>query len=229
MESLAKLIRRKSADNLRVERLYEHLWVDEVRSVYDPRDYEDVAVVGNRKIEKNIKRGRFRKGRRVTMEEKLRRFAESIKPAPVARDNGLLRGLLYWKPPKQLRVQRRQPESQQSMIKLLEDKELYCEDITSIQVIDLDDDAAPRLPRRKGTRPDEETVVNDTYDPSVEFVEEDDEHDLNAFWNKNYARKQHLPRPRVQTRFDENGLRVFHHEPLKKRRSRLNELRVNRY
>jgi hypothetical protein len=34
-----------------------------------------------------------------------------------------MKGLLYWKPPKQLKVQKKdQPESHESMLKLLEDK-----------------------------------------------------------------------------------------------------------
>lgn len=52
---------------------------------------------------------------------------------------------------------------------------------------------------------------------------------MNDLWNKNYARKQHLPKVKPETRFDDNDLRVFHHQPLKKRRSRLNELRARHY
>jgi hypothetical protein len=49
--------------------------VDDFRSVFDPSDYEDPPVVPLRKVEKNINRGTFRKGKRITMDEKLRRFA----------------------------------------------------------------------------------------------------------------------------------------------------------
>jgi len=64
--------------------------------------------VPNRRIEKAINRGKFRKGKRITIEEKLKRFAESIKPTPiVVKDNGYLKGLIYWKPPKQLKTQRK--------------------------------------------------------------------------------------------------------------------------
>jgi hypothetical protein len=57
----------------------------------------------------------------------------------------------------------------------------------------------------------------------------EDEQDLNGLWNKNYARKKHLPQPKAETHFDDNDLRVFHHQPLKKRRSRLNEIRARHY
>lgn len=50
MESLVKLIRRKSAGNLHYEKLYENLFFDDFRSVYDPSDYEDPPKVPNRKI-----------------------------------------------------------------------------------------------------------------------------------------------------------------------------------
>jgi hypothetical protein len=102
-------------------------------------------------------------------------------------------------------------------------------------VIDLDqdgverDEVPSRFRRRKktGFGVDDETIINDTfdqiYDPSsIEYIEVEEETDLNGFWNKNYAKKQHLPRTKQETRFDDNDLRVFHHEPLKKRRSKLN-------
>jgi hypothetical protein len=87
----------------------------------------------------------------------------------VSKDNsGYLKGLIYWKPPKQLQIQRKkEPESQESMMKLLEDKELYYEGISSVQIIDLDDthnDHSFRRPTRTRTPLDEETVVNDTFD-----------------------------------------------------------------
>lgn len=68
MESLVKLIRRKSAGNLHYDKLYENLFIDDFRSVFDPSDYEDVPKVPNKKIEKNINKGKFRKGKRITME-----------------------------------------------------------------------------------------------------------------------------------------------------------------
>jgi hypothetical protein len=106
--------------------LYDPLYIEDFRSVFDPSDYEDVPVVPNRKIEKAINKGKFRKGKRITIEEKLKRFAESIKPTPVvAQDNGYLKGLIYWKPPKMLKTQKKrvQPmQSEESMMKMLEDK-----------------------------------------------------------------------------------------------------------
>jgi hypothetical protein len=68
MENLAKLIRRKSAADLRTEKMYEYLFFDDFRSVYDPRDYEEVPVVPNRRIQKGINKGKFRKGKRITIE-----------------------------------------------------------------------------------------------------------------------------------------------------------------
>lgn len=75
MESLAKLIRCQSAGQLRYERLYEFIFFDDTKSVYNINDYEDPPKVPNKKILKNIERGRFRKGKRISIEEKLRRFA----------------------------------------------------------------------------------------------------------------------------------------------------------
>jgi hypothetical protein len=40
-------------------------------SVYNPDDYEDVVRVPLKKIRRNIEKGRFRKGRKITIEEKL--------------------------------------------------------------------------------------------------------------------------------------------------------------
>lgn len=68
MESLVKLIRRKSAGNLYHEKLYDNLFIDDFHSVFDPSDYEDVPKVPNKKIEKNINKGKFRKGKRITIE-----------------------------------------------------------------------------------------------------------------------------------------------------------------
>lgn len=49
-------------------------------------------------------RGKFRKGKKISIEEKLKRFAESIKPKPkVYKDDSLLWKDIYWKPPKNLR------------------------------------------------------------------------------------------------------------------------------
>jgi len=50
MESLVKLIRRKSAALLIQEKLYEHLYIEDFKSAYDPSDYEDVIKVPNRRI-----------------------------------------------------------------------------------------------------------------------------------------------------------------------------------
>ena len=47
---LAKLIRTKSAGQLRINRLYEDLDVDDFRSVYNPEDYEEVPKMPNKKI-----------------------------------------------------------------------------------------------------------------------------------------------------------------------------------
>jgi hypothetical protein len=99
----------------------------------------------------------------------------------VAKDESYLKGLIYWKPPKQLKViKKKEPESQESMMKLLEDKELYYEGISSLQIIDLDDthqEPSSRRPQRTRTPMDEETVVNETYDriydpSSIEFIDE---------------------------------------------------------
>ena len=62
--------------------MYDHLYWDEYRSAYDPKEYEDVPVVSKKKIAKYIEKGRFRKGEKLSMEEKLRRFADSLKPPP---------------------------------------------------------------------------------------------------------------------------------------------------
>jgi hypothetical protein len=52
-----------------------------------------------------IERGRFRRGKKISIEEKLRRFADSIKPAPkINKDDAYLNNLLYWRPPKRLRA-----------------------------------------------------------------------------------------------------------------------------
>jgi hypothetical protein len=73
-------------------------------SVYNPEDYEDVPVVPLKKILRNIEKGKFRKGRKITIEEKLQRFADSIKPKPKIADNGAyLKGMIYWKPPKNIK------------------------------------------------------------------------------------------------------------------------------
>lgn len=48
--------------------MYEYLFFDDFKSVYDPNDYEDPPIVPNRRIEKNINKGRFRKGKRITIE-----------------------------------------------------------------------------------------------------------------------------------------------------------------
>lgn len=68
MESLAKLIRVQSAGQLRYDKLYDFLFFDETRSVYNPNDYEDPPKVHKKKIGKYIERGRFRKGKKISIE-----------------------------------------------------------------------------------------------------------------------------------------------------------------
>ena len=98
------MIKCQSAGQLHYDKLYDYLYWDEYRSCYDPKDYEDVPVVPKKKIAKYIEKGRFRKGQKLTIEEKLKRFAESIKPTQeVSQDYGYMNKWLYWKPPKQLK------------------------------------------------------------------------------------------------------------------------------
>jgi hypothetical protein len=65
---LVKLIRQKSAVNLLHEKLYENLFIDDFKSVFDPNEYEDIPIVPKKKIEKNINKGKFRKGKRITID-----------------------------------------------------------------------------------------------------------------------------------------------------------------
>ena len=62
------MIKCQSAGHLHYDRMYDDIEIAEFRSVYDPRDYEDVPRVMNHKIAKYIERGRFRKGKKITME-----------------------------------------------------------------------------------------------------------------------------------------------------------------
>jgi hypothetical protein len=42
--------------------------VDDFISVYDPNDYDEVPKVPKRKIEKNLYKGKFRKGKKITLD-----------------------------------------------------------------------------------------------------------------------------------------------------------------
>lgn len=71
------------------------------------------------------------------------------------------------------------------------------------------DDLQSRYKKRKKTgfgNDGDDTFLNDLmYDPtSIEYLEpiEQDEYDLNGLWNKNYARKQHLPQNIMENRYD---------------------------
>ena len=78
--------------------------------MFDPNDYEDIPRVPKRKILKNIERGRFRKGKKLTLEEKLRRFAEGIRPTPKPKkDKGLYNNLFYFSPPKKMQSLKVEP------------------------------------------------------------------------------------------------------------------------
>ena len=128
---MAKLIRTKSAGLLLTKKLYEDLDVDEFMSVYNPEDYEDVPKVPNRKIEKNIYKGKFRKGRKITIEEKLQKYIDNIKPlkTPKKKVDSYLKDLIYWKPPAKMKVEPKiVPPSEESMLALLNRKELEYKD-----------------------------------------------------------------------------------------------------
>lgn len=66
-EAFAKLIRTKSQEVLCNKKRFGDLDVDDFISVYNPEDYEEVPKVPNKKIEKNIYRGKYRKGRKITI------------------------------------------------------------------------------------------------------------------------------------------------------------------
>jgi hypothetical protein len=198
-----------------------------------------VPKVPKKKIAKYIERGRFRKGKRISVEEKLRRFAESIKPhREVVQDPGFMNQWLYWKPPKNLRVKPKEPprETEESMLNLLKDKEvMYEAELRDVEVEDLDSVERDSHYRRKKRSPlifevDEETVGHQTfYEPtSIEYLEEDSHY--NDLLNRNYAQKQHLPDNHYPNPYDEHELRILHHQPLKKRshKTRLNDLGIRR-
>ena len=68
-------------------------------------------MVPKKKIAKYIEKGRFRRGEKLTMEEKLRRFADSMKPPPeIKKDIGFMNDWLYWKPPKHLSKKKVEPQ-----------------------------------------------------------------------------------------------------------------------
>jgi hypothetical protein len=211
--------------------------------VFDPREYEDMPRVPKKKIGKYIERGRFRKGNKISIEEKLRRFADSLKPPPeINPDDAYLKNLLYWRPPKQLRKQQKVAlkETEESMLNLLKEKELlYENDLKDeVEVEDLDGSSVEHdahLPRKRKKTiifdMDGETIGQQTfYEPSsLEYLEGEDQ-DYNGLMNLNYARRQHLPQGQREHSYDEQDLRILHHQPLKRRmqRSRLNDLSIRR-
>lgn len=165
----------------------------------------------------------------------------------MAKDDSFLNGLIYWKPPKKLGVRRKEePESQESMMKLLEDKELfYKEELEDVHVMDIDEVSGIEIDSRRRSRRhaqktiiadfDDKTNPNDTfdhfYDPSSLELIEAEEDDFNGLMNRNYARRQHLPPSQLTNKFDEQELRVLYHQPLKRRKpkSRLNEISIRRF
>ncbi len=101
-ENFAKLIRTKSAYVLKNQKYFGNIDVDDFISVYNPDDYEEVIKVPNKKIEKNIYKGKYRKGRKITIEEKLNKYVDTIKPKPQIdkkKVNSYIHMLIYWKPP----------------------------------------------------------------------------------------------------------------------------------
>lgn len=98
--------------------------------------------VQNKRIEKNIYKGKFRKGRKITIEEKLKKFADTIKPMPKIdkkKVNSYLHKLIYWKPPemkKRVKAEMILPPSEDSMLALLEKKEQeYKEELDDIELV----------------------------------------------------------------------------------------------
>lgn len=67
-------------------------------------------------------------------------------------------------------------------------------------------------------------------DPSsLEFIEREEDSDVNQLFNRNYAKRQHLPSTNINDRYDDNDLRILYHQPLKKRKSKLNQIRSRYY
>lgn len=86
-----------------------------------------------KRVEKNLYKGTFRRGRKITIEEKLQKFVDKIKPRPPPKkkDDSYLKDLLYWKPPARILVAPKEtiiPQSEESMLALLNQKELEYKD-----------------------------------------------------------------------------------------------------
>lgn len=103
------MIRTKSAGDLELPKYFGSVEVDDFISVYDPSDYQDVPRVPLKKIEKNIYKGKFRKGKKITMDEKLNKFLEGLGSyqKPKRKMDSYLKDFLYWKPPVQVKVQKK--------------------------------------------------------------------------------------------------------------------------
>ena len=142
--------------------------------MFDPSDYQDVPVVPKRKIAKNIERGRFRKGQKISIEEKLRRFADSIKPPPkITKDKGLYNKLLYFRPPKHMASLKVEPkkESEESMLKLLEEKEMEYNILGNIEILDIEEEEGVQRDSRMRRRRRSSAAGETLYDPSsIEFL-----------------------------------------------------------
>ena len=88
------------------------------------------------------------------------------------------------------------------MLKMLEDKELYYNDLGSLEVIDIEEESGVERDSRMRRRRRKSSMAGETlYDPSsIDFMEPEDM-DFNGLLNRNYAVKQHLPTTNLEQRY----------------------------
>ena len=212
---LCKLIRTKSAGQLLTSKLYDDLEVDDFRSVYNPEDYEEVPKMANKKIEKNIYKGKFRRGRKITVEERLKRYIDHIKPmkTPNKKVESYIKDLLYWKPPKMTKVAPKiLPPSEESMLELLNRKEFeYRDELEEVEGLEeerkLGYYVRPRYNQQNYLDDVDETIPNETVEffypsHSIETDNRKDSIDFDDLLNRNYARKKHLTKGPKEPRRD---------------------------
>ena len=110
-ENLTKLIRTKSAAQFELPKYFGKVDIDDFISVYNPDDYDEVPHVPNKKIEKNLYKGKFRRGKKISLEEKLKRFVDNIRPVKKTKKkmDSYLKDLLYWKPPTKIKIEEKKP------------------------------------------------------------------------------------------------------------------------